>query len=150
MKKLFLALLLSAATLCVLLTACGGDGKTSASDGPSILESNADRVNYLRELGWEVDEELIESDEFQLPETLQEPYLSYNAFQLRQGFDLEPYCGETVTRYTYAVLNHPKRQTNVQANLYLCGGIPIAGDIFGPGANGFQEPLIQTSSDADD
>ena len=149
MKKLFLALLLSAATLCVLLTGCGG-GKTPTSDDPSILESDADRVEYLRELGWKVDEVPIDVFEFQLPETLEEPYLSYNAIQLPQGFDLGQYCGESVTRYSYAVLNHPKRETGVQADLYLCDGVPIAGSIFCPGVNGFIEPLIQTSSDADD
>jgi hypothetical protein len=94
-------------------------------------------------LGWEVDDEPIETYEFLLPATLEEPYLSYNALQLPQGFDLGAHCGEAVSRYTYAVKNHPNREAGVQANLYLCGGIPVAGDIFCPGANGFQEALIQ-------
>ncbi|MBQ9493313.1 MAG: DUF4830 domain-containing protein [Oscillibacter sp.] len=108
-----------------------------------VLESNADRVGYLRELGWEVEEEPVETYEFLLPETLTEPYLSYNALQLPQGFDLGPYCGRNVSRYTYAVTNHPDRDRGVQANLYLCDGVPVAGDIFCPGANGFQEALVQ-------
>lgn len=108
-----------------------------------VLETNAERVAYLRELGWEVDEEPVETYEFLLPATLEEPYLSYNALQLPQGFDLNPHCGETVSRYTYAVTNHPNRDKGVQANLYLCNGIPVAGDIFCPGANGFQEALVQ-------
>lgn len=116
-------------------------------DAPLILETNADRVEYLRQLGWEVEEEPIETYEFALPETLQEPYLSYNALQLPQGFDLGPHCGEAVSRYTYAVKNHPNRETGVQANLYVCAGVPVAGDIFCPGANGFQEALIQARRD---
>ena len=112
-------------------------------DASPVLETNAERVAYLRELGWEVVEEPVETYEFLLPATLEEPYLSYNALQLPQGFDLNPHCGETVSRYTYTVTNHPNRDKGVQANLYLCNGIPVAGDIFCPGANGFQEALVQ-------
>ena len=115
---------------------------------PVVLETNAERVEYLRGLGWEVKEEPIETFEFQLPATLEEPYLSYNALQLPQGYDLGPHCGQKVFRYTYAVTNHPDRESGVQANLYLRDGIPIAGDIFCPGANGFQEALIQAPRDA--
>jgi len=116
---------------------------TAPDEEARILETNADRVAYLRELGWEVEEEPVETYEFLLPETLEEPYLSYNALQLPQGYDLGPHCGESVSRYTYAVTNHPDRDKGVQANLYLCNGIPVAGDIFCPGANGFQEALVQ-------
>lgn len=116
-------------------------------DASPVLETNAERVAYLRELGWEVVEEPVETYEFLLPAALEEPYLSYNALQLPQGFDLNPHCGETVSRYTYAVTNHPNRDRGVQANLYLCNGIPVAGDIFCPGANGFQEALVQAPRD---
>lgn len=107
------------------------------------LENNADRVSYLRALGWDVEEEPVESLNFLLPETLEEPYLSYNALQLPQGFDLGRHCGEETARYTYRVRNYPDRPNGVQANLYVSGGEAIAGDIFCPGANGFQEALIQ-------
>ena len=116
-------------------------------DAAPVLETNAERVAYLRGLGWEVEEEPVETYEFLLPAALEEPYLSYNALQLPQGFDLNPHCGETVSRYTYAVTNHPNRDKGVQANLYLCNGIPVAGDIFCPGANGFQEALVQAPRD---
>lgn len=118
-----------------------------SDEAPLVLETNADRVEYLRGLGWEVKEEPIETFEFTLPATLEEPYLSYNALQLPQGYDLGPHCGKNVLRCTYAVTNHPDRETGVQANLYLCDGVPIAGDIFCPGANGFQEALIQAPRD---
>lgn len=111
------------------------------------LETNADRVAYLQGLGWEVEEEPVETFEFLLPETLAEPYLSYNALQLPQGFDLGAYCGQNISRYTYAVKNHPDREKGVQANLYVCNGVPVAGDIFCAGANGFQEALIQSRRD---
>lgn len=106
------------------------------------LTSNAQRVAYLRSLGWEVEEEPIETLQFLMPETLEEPYRSYNALQIPQGFDLSACCGKQVSRYTYAVTNHPARAEGVQANLYLCEDVPVAGDVFCPGADGFQTPLL--------
>ena len=106
------------------------------------LTGNVQRVEYLRSLGWEVEEEPIETLQFLFPEKLEEPYLSYNELQLPQGFDLRECLGRQVSRYTYAVLNHPSRAEGVQANLYLCEGVPAAGDLFCPGSGGFQDPLI--------
>lgn len=138
---------IAAAVLAGVVVMRGGlPGGLSGSGGkaPPHLASDAERTAYLRDLGWETEAEPVESFRFLLPEPLEEPYLSYNALQLPQGFDLARYCGQELDRYTYAVTNYPDRPTGVQANLYLCDGTPVAGDIFCPGANGFQEPLIRS------
>ena len=105
------------------------------------LTGNAQRVEYLRSLGWEVEPEPMETLQFLLPDHLAEPYLSYNELQNAQGFDLSPCCGKQVSRYTYAVKNYPNRSEGVQANLYICEETPVAGDIFCTGVDGFQNPL---------
>ena len=107
------------------------------------LTDNPQRVEYLLSLGWEVEPEPLETLQFLLPDTLEEPYLSYNQLQLPQGFDLEACCGKQVSRFTYAVTNYPGRSEGIQANLYVCEELPVAGDLCRPGADGFQEPLIQ-------
>ena len=107
---------------------------------PQLL-TNADRVTYLCAFGWEVEPEPLETLQFLLPDTLQEPYLTYNELQKRQGFDLSDCCGKQVTRYTYTVTNYPGRAQSVQANLYICEDRPAAGDIFCAGADGFQTGL---------
>lgn len=107
------------------------------------LSDNPQRVEYLRSLGWEVAEEPLETLQFLLPEPLGEPYLSYNELQLQQGFDLNRCAGEQLTRYTYQVTNYPDCPTGVQANLYLLGETPVAGDLCRVGADGFQLPLFQ-------
>ena len=107
------------------------------------LDTEEGRIAYLAELGWEVSPDPVESFRFLLPEPLTEPYLSYNALQLPQGFDLNQHTGQQITRYTYKILNYPNRPDGVQANLYIIDADPVAGDIFCPGANGFQEPLIR-------
>ena len=119
------------------------------SEGPdeAPLPDNPQRVAYLQSLGWEVETEPVETLQFLLPDTLAEPYLSYNRLQTAQGFDLAACCGKQVSRYTYTVTNYPERPTGVQANLYLCEGRPVAGDICCPGADGFQEALIRPAED---
>lgn len=120
-------------------------GKTDPGAGSQeqpLLTTNEDRVAYLEALGWEVDPEPVETLQFLLPETLEEPYLSYNQLQLAQGFDLTQYTGRQVTRYTYTVTNHPQCSQGVQANLYICEDMPVAGDILCAGADGFQDTLV--------
>ena len=138
-KAVFAVLLLGAVLAAVILLAGSREG--SDKDVPAPLLSNEDRVAYLQSLGWEVEPEPVETLLFLLPETLEEPYLSYNKLQLEQGFDLTTCAGKQVSRYTYTVRNYPNRPDGVQANLYVCENLPAAGDICSPGANGFQAGL---------
>jgi len=78
---------------------------------------------------------------------LEEPYLTYNELQDSQGFDLSACCGKQVARYTYTVTNYPGRPEGVQANLYVCEGQPVAGDILCAGADGFQDTLVYPEQD---
>lgn len=140
-KKLVLGGVLIACVLAAALflpTLLGAEAAPAALPG----ETNAQRVEYLRNCGWEVVEEPVETFQFLLPEKLEEPYASYNDLQLSQGFDLRPYCGRQLARYTYTLTNYPDRPEGVQANLYVCDGQIIGGDIFCPGAGGFQEALL--------
>ena len=123
-------------------------GRMEENTEPPLLTDNPQRVAYLQSLGWEVEPEPVETLQFLLPDTLAEPYLSYNVLQTAQGFDLTPCLGKQVSRYTYAVTNYPDRAEGIQANLYICEDQPVAGDICCPGANGFQEALIRTSPQA--
>ena len=125
-------------------------GRISAPEENPLpqLEDNQQRVDYLLSLGWEVEPEPLETLQILLPETLEEPYRTYNQLQLSQGFDLEACCGKQVSRFTYAVRNYPGRSEGVQANLYVCEERPVAGDLCCPGTDGFQEPLIRTETDS--
>ena len=114
----------------------------AAESEPSLqAETNEQRVAYLESLGWEVDPEPVESLRLTLPEELVEPYLSYNQLQLRQGFDLTSCLGKTLERCTYRVTNYPDHPNGCQADLYVCDGVIVAGDIVCTGANGFIDTL---------
>lgn len=112
-----------------------------AADEPAILQENSQRVEYLRSWGWTVDSEPVETLQLMMPDPLPEEYAAYNELQLAQGFDLSQCCGKPLVRYTYRVTNYPGRRENVQVNLYLCEGLPAAGDVICSGKDGFQSGL---------
>ena len=140
-RRYFLLGALAVLIVLVAVLALRG-GSPEAGEAPSLkAETNEARVEYLASLGWEVDPEPVEALRLTLPDELVEPYLSYNALQRRQGFDLEPYCGETLARYTYNVTNYPEHPEGCQADLYLFDGEIIAGDVVCTGENGFISTL---------
>lgn len=136
------AVILMGLVMAVLIVLVG-----RAPEEPEIpqpkLTTNEERVAYLQSLGWAVEPEPIETLQFLLPAELEEPYRSYNELQLSQGFNLADCCGKQVSRCTYTVTNYPGQAAGVQANLYICEDVPVAGDICSSGARGFQEPLLQ-------
>lgn len=140
-KKALLALAAAAAVIVLLILLFGRrQGQEAPPDLPRIT-TNEERLAYLQSFGWELEPEPLETLQFLLPETLDEPYLTYNKMQLDQGFDLTGCVGKQIARYTYAVTNYPGRPLGVQANLYVCEEFPAAGDILCPGENGFQQGL---------
>ena len=113
--------------------------EVSASAAPGVkgVRSNADRVEYLSAWGWEVSEEPVATEELLIPEELDESYQEYLTLQSGQGFDLTKYAGKRVKRYTYEVYNYPTGETGVQANLLICRGTVVGGEILSPRLDGF-------------
>lgn len=140
-KKAVLAAILAGILMSALILLLGRGGGSEEASAPQ-LTGNAERVAYLRELGWEVEEEPVTTLQFLLPPQLKGDYVAYNDLQKQQGFDLEACCGKQVTRYTYAVTNYPQRPDGVQLNLYVCEELPVAGDVVCTGADGFQDTLV--------
>ena len=114
--------------------------RDSGSEAP-VLSDDHQRVEYLRSYGWELMPEPLETFQLLLSDPLPEEYLAYNQLQLTLGFDLNDCCGKQLTRYTYRVTNYPDRPEGVQVNLYVCEGLPAAGDVIASGAGGFQAGL---------
>ena len=139
-KKAVCTVIIAGLVMALLIVLTGRMPDSEPAQQPE-LTTNEERVSYLDSLGWQVAPEPVETLQFLLPAQLEGTYLAYNELQLTQGFDLTPYCGNQLSRYTYTVTNYPNRQDGVQVNLYLYENRPVAGDILCPGEDGFQETL---------
>lgn len=108
------------------------------------LGSNDDRVDYLAQLGWEVDPEPVGEMEVIIPQKFDQVYEGYCRLQEEQGFKLERHKGRTVTKVTYQVHNYPD-QEEVLANLILYKDKIIAADLCSARLGGFIKPLKPAS-----
>lgn len=108
----------------------------------SNIKTEEDRQALIEQLGIQTDEAPIEEYKTRVPKEFDAVYQDYNKIQLAQGFDLTDYRGKKVTRYTYKVLNYPKkseneRYENVFLNLILYKNRVIGGDISTTEHGGF-------------
>ena len=123
---------LGAAILLVLLilidiTGFGKDALTVSV--PLSGEPTTAGADFLKEYGWEVSPTPVELQEVTIPADFGRVYTVYNDLQLAQNFDLTPYKGKAVMRYTYEVYNYPDIPTGVVANLLIYKEQVIGGDI---------------------
>ncbi len=113
----------------------------AGNSGISLKAGNAaERVAFLSQFGWKIDEDPLEVSEIIIPAEFDDEYKKYNDIQLEQKFDLTPYAGKRAKRWTYDVKNHPDYENNpgcVQANILVYDGLVIGGDICSVELNGF-------------
>ena len=117
-------------------------GKTQEASTDLRAETAEERIAFLSQFGWIVEEEPAEVKEILIPESFDEVYERYNALQQEQGFDLSPYCGTRVKQWSYIVLNYPGYENNrdqIRANLLVSGGNVIGGDISNVALDGFMK-----------
>ncbi len=70
-----------------------------------ILESSDKRIEFLKNIGYDTNEELCTYSTEIIPYEFNEVYTRYNELQIQQGFDLSDYKGITADIYTYEVEN---------------------------------------------
>lgn len=136
-KDLSAVLALTAAfALCLI----GGQLEPAAVTAAALARTESDRAAYLAGLGWEVTG-LPTTEEVALPETFGTEYEEYLALQTAGGFDLLPYAGQTVTRYSYPIGNYPTGTDTVFADLLVLEGEIIGGELRSAELDGFMAPL---------
>lgn len=142
---LFGAVILIVLGTAMLLAGCF---HKDASENITItLPEEADRIKFLESMGWAVDPTPIETLDLELPDPFNDTWSAYARMQDAQGLPFSDYAGATVARYTYNVTNYPDIEKGVQANLYLCDGVLIGGDIIFTGQGGFQKDLNYPAMD---
>lgn len=116
---------------------------------PIKTPDNKSRISFLQSYGWQVSDEPIEIVHVVIPQTFGKVYQNYNEIQKKQGFDLLPFCGKEVSRYTYEIKNYPQKEKYIRANLLVYRNRVIGGDVCSIYAkNGFMHgfPLPKESS----
>ena len=129
-----------AVALLFVLVGCLGKGVDPAQQTVSAA-TNEERLAYLAELGWQVEAEPVETLNLELPGDLSGDYGDYTALQDQQGLPFSQFGGRTVSRFTYRITNYPGYDGPVQANLYVCDGQLIGGDVVATGEGGFLRGL---------
>lgn len=79
-------------------------------------------------------------DNVTIPYEFNDVYNNYNDIQLKQGFNLAEYKGQTVERYTFSVLNHTDGQ-DVFAEVLIHNQTVIGADVYSTAIEGFISPL---------
>ena len=83
-------------------------------------------ADYVKELGWEIDENPIDIAIINLPSKFDAVYRQYNEIQKEAGFDLTEYLGKKVVRYTFAINNFDGAE-GVRVNVLMHKGSIIGG-----------------------
>ena len=139
------AVLVVAAAIVLSVILLGGNGKKEnpqeAPQEPVAAETEEQRTAYLQSLGWQLAAGEPEARDITIPAEFDDVYQSYNDLQKEQGFDLSDYKGKQAVRYTYMIANYPDHPDGVQANLLVCDGILIGGDVCSVEMNGFMHGL---------
>ena len=148
-KKLIIILAAAAALILALLLLVGGKEETAQTAAPS-LSGNDGRVQFLKDLGWEVAASPVESTQVRIPEETSEVFDRYNTLQKGQGYDLSQYGGKKVMRFVYKIENYPGATAPVYATMLVYKNQLIGGDITdtSPGGKiqGFHMPPAVESS----
>lgn len=134
-----LIIVLAALLLGVIIMLSSDNG--APSQGSQRFDTNEAIVGYLESLGWQVDAEPVEEKSIVIPREFSKVYEEYNRLQQAQGFDLSNFCGREATIYTYAVHNYEGYVGGVVADVYICKGELIGGDIHSLALDGFMHGL---------
>ena len=107
----------------------------------SGIKTEEDRIEFLRQFGWEVKPEAVESVEITIPERFDKIFTAYNEMQKRQGLDLSKYKKKNAQRYTYEITNYDGYDGVVYANIIVYRNKVIAGDVCSADVKGFVHGL---------
>ena len=101
------------------------------------IKSNDDRINFIKQFGWEVEAEPLKEQEVTIPKEFDKVFAAYNEIQRKQGLDLSDFKKKSVMRYTYAITNYPDYEGEVYVNILVYRNTVIAGDVCSADVNGF-------------
>lgn len=133
-KKILIGLAAAAALILSVILLLGG--RETAQTSAPAASSNDQRVQFLKNFGWEVTTSPHESSQVKIPKESSQVFDRYNQLQKAQGYDLGKYAGKKVMRYVYEVKNYPGATAPVYATVLVHKNEIIGGDITDTAAKG--------------
>ncbi len=131
------------AVVIIFFFASGKDNPVTNDDEISAKASNgAERIAFLSQFGWEINEDPVEVTEVIIPSEFNETYTAYNELQKNQSMDLEAYKGQRVKKWVYEVKNYPGYSADngcIRATLLVFDGTVIGGDVSSIELDGFMQ-----------
>lgn len=138
--KFFAVVFLSVAALVMLAAFVPSysavSGEALAALKYTGIETNDERIEFLKQLGYTTLPEPSEVVEIVIPEKFDSVYEMYNNIQRSQGLDLTRYKGKKAVRYTYSITDY-EGYPNAIANIIIYKDKIIGGDVCSVGENGF-------------
>lgn len=134
-KRIFGIILLLVGIIVIALTFASNRISEAQSVSACTISAKTDseRRAYLSKYGYELAKE-CEQKEITIPKKWNDVYKNYNKIQKNQGFDLTDYMGQKATLYTYTVTNYKGKGDLIVADMLVCDGKLIGGDICNPSA----------------
>ncbi|MDD6728234.1 MAG: DUF4830 domain-containing protein [Eubacteriales bacterium] len=134
-KTIFGIILALTGIIVIIITFASNHIEPAESVSAQVSAStDEERRDYLASYGWETDKD-FETKELTVPESWNDVYINYNEIQKNQGFDLSDYKGRKVTLYTYKITNYEGESEGIVADMLVCDGILIGGDVCNTAAS---------------
>lgn len=108
------------------------------------IRDAGDRVQFLSQFGYVVDETPVEECEVLIPKEFDRVFAAYNELQKSEGLDLSRYKGKKMMRYTYNVTNYEGYNDPVYANILVYKNKVVGGDVCSADPNGFAHGLTKS------
>ena len=143
-KRIFGIVLLLVGIIVISVTFVSNHTNEAQSVSAVIsAKTDSERRAYLSKYGYKLASD-CEQKEITIPKKWNDVYNSYNQIQKNQGFDLTDYKGQKATLYTYTVTNYKGKGDCIVADMLVCEGKLIGGDICNSSAKdgflvGFEE-----------
>lgn len=134
-KTIFGLLLVITGIIVIAVTfAANKTGGAQSASAVISASTDAERREYLEKFGWSLAKDVSEK-QITVPDKWNDVYSQYNEIQKNQGFDLTAYKGRQAQLYTYTVTNYDSDSEGVVADMLVCDGVLIAGDICNTSAS---------------
>lgn len=119
----------------------------AAGNKPTDAKTNADRLIFIKGLGYTVLSDEPTAKTVNIPEAFYDVYNNYNTLQQSVGYDLSLYKGCEVIIYTYKI-NPPSDYTGeCVINLIVYNDRIIGGDVSSSALGGFMLPINRRKSE---